>query len=201
VISLPHIAAIIPAAGLSSRFDSTNKLVQRLGGRTVIERVVSMAVKSGCRSAVVVTGHENERIRFVLKELEVSIVFNEAFQTGMGSSIAAGVASQPDVDGYLIWPADMPLVKLETIRSIIDAHQPSRIVTPVYKQRPGHPVLFSSVFRDELLRIDPSGGARPVLEENTKAVYRIETTDPGIFKDIDTIDDLEEAHLHVDTHL
>ena len=74
------------------------------------------------------------------------------------------------------------------------------IVAPVYERRRGHPVLFSSAFRDELLRIAPSSGARPVLTANPGAVLEIEVADPGIHTDIDTLDDFRNARLYVDTN-
>lgn len=205
--SFPHIAAIIPAAGLSSRFLAadngtntvTTKLVQRVGGRTVIERVVSVVVESGCQSCVVVTGHEEVQIRALLWGKDVSIVSNEAYETGMGSSIVKGVAIVPNADGYLILPADMPLVKLESVRTIIRAFRPTGIVAPVFDGRRGHPVLFSSRFRNELLQIDPSGGASPVLSANPGAVFEIEVADSGIHVDIDTFEDLQEAQLRINS--
>lgn len=205
--SSPHIAAIIPAAGLSSRFLAadngtntvTTKLVQRVGGRTVIERVVSVVVESGCQSCVVVTGHVEVQIRALLWRKDVSIVSNEAYETGMGSSIVKGVAIVPNADGYLILPADMPLVKLESVRTIIRAFRPAGIVAPVFDGRRGHPVLFSSRFRNELLQIDPSGGASPVLSANPGAVFEIEVADSGIHEDIDTFEDLQEAQLRINS--
>ena len=205
--SSPHIAAIIPAAGLSSRFLAadngtntvTTKLVQRVGGRTVIERVVSVVVESGCQSCVVVTGREEVQIRALLWGKDVSIVSNEAYETGMGSSIVKGVTMVPNADGYLILPADMPLVKLESVRTIIRAFRPTGIVAPVFDGRRGHPVLFSSRFRNELLQIDPSGGASPVLSANPGAVFEIEVADSGIHVDIDTFEDLQEAQLRINS--
>ena len=205
--SSPHITAIIPAAGLSSRFLAadngtntvTTKLVQRVGGRTVIERVVSVVVESGCRSCVVVTGHEEVQIRALLWRKDVSIVSNKAYETGMGSSIVKGVTMVPNADGYLILPADMPLVTLESVRTIIRAFRPTGIVAPVFDGRRGHPVLFSSRFRNELLQIDPSGGASPVLSANPGAVFEIEVADSGIHVDIDTFEDLQEAQLRINS--
>ena len=70
------IAAIILAAGRSSRFGRRNKLLESIDGIAVVRRVAVAARASGARPVIAVTGYEAARVAGALAGLEVSTVFN-----------------------------------------------------------------------------------------------------------------------------
>ncbi|MEM2320242.1 MAG: NTP transferase domain-containing protein, partial [Candidatus Bathyarchaeia archaeon] len=67
------ISLIVLAAGLSTRF-GRNKLLERIGNYTIIERVVKSATSSNCDEVIVVLGHEAQRIKEVLKGFSCKFV-------------------------------------------------------------------------------------------------------------------------------
>ncbi len=187
-----QITAIIPAAGFSSRYSGDLKLLETLGDTTVIEQVVRIARTAGITEILVITGHGREKIEETMFAAGVCTVFNPEFGTGMGTSIATGVKHAPDSDGYLIWPGDMPGIKPETIRALIDSAASGRIVVPVFERRRGHPVLFSDVFHSELSHLGSDEGARSILDANPSRVVEVDIDDPGIHLDVDTREDLKK---------
>ena len=60
----------------------------------------------------------------------------------------------------LVLPADMPFVKSETVRAVIDGA--GAVVAPQFNGRHGHPVALPAAMRDEKpeLRVPPSGAHR-----------------------------------------
>jgi len=182
-----RIAAVIPAAGASSRFEGGNKLLHALGDSTVIESVLSRASRCGLSEIIVVTGSEADRVRALATPFGARCAFSERHTAGMGRSIAVGVASAPDsIDGFLIWPGDMPFISDTAVLAVLAAFERERIVVPTFASRRGHPVLFPALFRTELEALDTDRGARSVLSRHADAVLELPVDDAGIHHDIDT---------------
>lgn len=112
---------------------------------------------------------------------------------GMGSSIAAGVEACSDADGWLIWPADMPLVRPETALAVAHALRSHPVAYAQYRGMRGHPVGFSSELFSELVRLQGDEGAKRLLARYPS--MGLELPDRGILLDIDTEEDLRSASL------
>jgi molybdenum cofactor cytidylyltransferase len=108
---------------------------------------------------------------------------------GMGHSIAAGVSARPQATGWLILPADMPLVWPATLQAVARqlVHHP--VVYAQFKGRRGHPVGFSAELYSELVTLDGDEGARRLVARYP--AHGLELSDPGVLVDVDTLDDLE----------
>jgi len=185
-----HIAAIIPAAGLSARMGSANKLLMDVDGLPLIESVTCATTLHTFSQVIVVTGHDAEIMESRLRNYAVDIVFNPDYNRGMGSSLKTGIAAALAADGYLIWPADMPYITRETVSGILDSYDSGSIVVPVFERRRGHPVLFGSDFFNALQNIPDNEGARAVLSQFEELVVELTVEDEGVLRDIDTPEDL-----------
>jgi molybdenum cofactor cytidylyltransferase len=117
----------------------------------------------------------------------------------MGDSIAAAVRATPGAWGWLVLPADLPLVQTETLLTIADALNHYDVVVPHYQGQRGHPVGFRDVCESALLELSGAQGAQPVVRAQAAvdAVHDMEIDDAGIVTDIDTVADLREAELLV----
>lgn len=119
----------------------------------------------------------------------------DAGHPGMGDSIAAAVRQTSSANGWLILPADLPLVQAETLLRVAEALQTADVVQPVFEhnaeQLNGHPVGFAAVCRQDLLNLRGNKGAAGVIiaYDSIKLVVK----DIGIVADIDTLDDLASA--------
>src|SRR5688572_11780814 len=105
------VGVILLAAGASSRMGSPKQLL-RYRGQTLIRRAAEAAIASICDRVAVVIGSNASQMRRELDDLPVSVVENQNWQTGMSSSIRAGLDDlrQYDPDGVLIMLCDQPFV-------------------------------------------------------------------------------------------
>lgn len=175
--SLPVV--IVLAAGRGERFAASggtvHKLQALLAGKPVLDHVLAAVQASG---------------------LPCHVVRPDAANAGMGDSIAAGVRATPEAPGWLILPADLPLIRSDTLRQIALA-PPSMVTVPLYQGQRGHPVRFSAACRPQLLLLQGNQGAAHIVRAQSaiNLVAFIETGDPGAVADIDTLDDLRRAEM------
>ncbi|MEP9347740.1 NTP transferase domain-containing protein [Xanthobacter sp. KR7-225] len=183
-------AAVVLAAGRSTRMGGANKLLEEVDGVPVIRRVVEAALGSRARPVVVVTGFERERVERALSGLPVAFAHNDDFASGMAASLRVGIAAvPPTAAGALVVLGDMPLVAPRLIDRLIAAHSGVAgrlIVVPVADGARGHPVLWSRRYFPELCAIEGDTGARQVLAANAAAVAEVEAEGPAAFLDVDT---------------
>jgi molybdenum cofactor cytidylyltransferase len=185
-----NVAAIILAAGRSTRMGGPNKLLAELGGKTLVRIVTEQALASKARGVIVVTGHQAEQVEKALQGLKVKFVRNPDFAAGLASSVKAGVAAVPDhADGAVICLGDMPLISADLVDRLIEAFAPDSgnlIAVPVSDGRRGNPVLWSRRFFNELMTLDGDIGARHLIAKHSEAVAEVPVEGRGAFLDIDT---------------
>jgi molybdenum cofactor cytidylyltransferase len=189
------VAAIVLAAGKSSRMRGPNKLLADVGGRPLVRRVVEQVKASRASPVIVVTGHQQDEIARALSGLDVTLVHNPDFGEGIASSVRAGIAAVPgDADGVLICLGDMPLVSEGMIDALIARFAPDAgalIVVPVDGGRRGNPVLWSRRFFPELMSLEGDVGARHLIGRHGEAVAEVAVAGEGAFLDLDTPEALE----------
>jgi len=191
------------AAGFSSRFGK-NKLLERINGQTLIEKVVKSAVSSKADETTVVVGYEAEKIMEVLKGVNCKIVFNKDFRTGQSSSVKAGVSSVRDyADAVLIHPGDVALITPKAIDMVIEDYKKFRnpITVAGYKGRAGHPILFDRSLFDELMEInEETYGLKAVVSRHRDTVRIVDVGSEEVLIDIDTREDFEK-YMGKKTHV
>ncbi len=103
------VAALILAAGRSSRMRGPNKLLARFDGEPLIRRMAKRALASKADPVIVVTGHRADDIAAALDGLDVEIAHNPDFADGLATSLKTGLHAVPDgAAGALVLLADMP---------------------------------------------------------------------------------------------
>ena len=121
------IAALVLAAGRSSRMGGPNKLLAEIGGRPLVRIAVEEALASQARPVIVVTGHQRERVEAALAGLPVDFVHNPDFADGLGTSLKTGIAALPaQADGVIVCLGDMPQVDAAMIDRLIGAIDPAK---------------------------------------------------------------------------
>ncbi|WP_445489075.1 NTP transferase domain-containing protein [Rhodopseudomonas sp. RCAM05734] len=192
-----NVAAIVLAAGRSTRMGGPNKLLADLGGKPLVRIVAEQAVASKASSVIVVTGHQADLVEQALAGLNVSFVRNPDFAAGLASSVKAGIKAVPaDADGAVVCLGDMPLIDTLLIDRMIEAFAPDRgslIAVPVSDGRRGNPVLWSRRFFGELMTLDGDVGARHLIMKHAEAVTEVPVEGHAAFLDIDTPQALAEA--------
>jgi molybdenum cofactor cytidylyltransferase len=192
-----NIAAIVLAAGRSTRMGGPNKLLAELGGKPLVRIVTEQALASKAEGVIVVTGHQADEVRNALRGLDVTFAHNPDFAEGLASSVKTGVAAlSAKADGAVICLGDMPLISAHLIDRLIEAYAPDRgslIAVPVSDGRRGNPVLWSRRFFHELMTLDGDIGARHLIARHSEAVAEVAVEGHGAFLDIDTPQALESA--------
>jgi molybdenum cofactor cytidylyltransferase len=192
-----QVAAIVLAAGRSTRMGGPNKMLAELHGKKLVRIATEQALASKASEVVVVTGHQAELVEQALKGLKVKFVRNADFAGGLASSVKAGIAAvSKDADGAVICLGDMPLIDARLVDRLVEAFDPDRgnlIVVPVAEGRRGNPVLWSRRFFSELLTLDGDIGARHLIAKHAEAVAEVLVDGEGAFLDIDTPQALETA--------
>jgi molybdenum cofactor cytidylyltransferase len=192
-----NVAAIILAAGRSTRMGGPNKLLAELGGKKLVRIVTEQALASKASEVIVVTGHQAELVENSLQGLKVKFVRNPDFAGGLASSVKAGIAAVPaGADGAVICLGDMPLIDANLIDRLIETFAPDRgnlIAVPVSEGRRGNPVLWSRRFFSELMTLDGDVGARHLIAKHAEAVAEVPVDGQSAFLDIDTPQALEAA--------
>jgi molybdenum cofactor cytidylyltransferase len=188
------VAAIVPAAGRSSRMAPRNKLLQALNGEPMVRRVATVALASGARPVIVVTGYDAGSVADALRGLEVRIVHNPSYADGLSTSLRAGLRALPEgCDGALICLGDMPGIEVGVLRALITAFEASgrdAICVPVRHGRQGNPVLWGASYFAEMMAIDGDRGAKPMIARHADHVIEMEVATNGIFEDVDAPSDL-----------
>jgi molybdenum cofactor cytidylyltransferase len=192
-----NIAAIVLAAGRSTRMGGPNKLLAEIDGKKLVRIVAEQALASKASEVIVVTGHQAELVEQALQGLKVRFVRNPDFAGGLASSVKAGVSAVSDAaDGVVVCLGDMPLIGAQLIDRLIDAFAPDRgqlIALPVSEGRRGNPVLWSRRFFKELMTLDGDIGARHLIAKHAEAVAEVPVDGEDAFLDIDTPQALEAA--------
>ncbi|QOX79410.1 nucleotidyltransferase family protein [Trichlorobacter lovleyi] len=178
-------AAIILAAGFSSRMGSDKALLE-LGGRTTLEQIVSSYQAAGIGQVVVVTGQNHAAL--VQLCLPVELVQNPDPTAGMFSSIQTGVAALgPATDAFFVQPVDIPLVSPATLTGLLAAlqqHPAADGVIPLFNGKRGHPPLLRMTLRQELLHADAAGGLRSLY--CGWRMLELPSEDQAVLLDMDT---------------
>lgn len=187
---MAKIKALVLAAGFSSRM-GRNKMLLPFADSTVIESTAQAFLKSDLNGVAVVLGNEKEKIQQILAPYPIQFIENCRFAQGMSTSLREGIKclmNDPELDGVMISPGDMPFMKQETINFILEKFQETSypIIIPQYQGKKGHPVLFARSLFPQLMEISGDMGARDVVRQNFKQCLLLEVNDPGILIDIDS---------------
>lgn len=167
-----------------------NKLLLEVRGKRVIEWVVE-SFKGIVDDIVVVLGHEPEVIIPILRGLEVRWAINKQYMDGMVSSFKEGLEKLRNYESVFLALGDQPFVDKEFLLKAINAwrNQKAKIVSPVYKGKKGHPVLFDQSLFDEILSLDKHKTIRDIIHAHAGELYLIETGKWAIL-DMDVPEDL-----------
>jgi len=192
-----RVAAIVLAAGRSTRMRGRNKLLAPLHGAPLVAHAVDAALASRARPVRVVIGHEAARVREALGERAVEWVENPAYGEGLSTSLRAAVAGLSGrVDGALVCLGDMPHVDAAVLDALIGAFEASggrMICVPRFAGRRGNPVLWPATRFPDLAALRGDTGARTLLDAAPADLHYVPAHHDGVLRDVDTPDALRSS--------
>ncbi len=181
-----RVAGVLLAAGAGSRLGQPKATVE-LGGEPLARRGITLLRDGGAQPVVIVTGAVAVDLPGVL------IVHNPDWRTGMGSSLAAGLATVPDDCGAaVIALVDQPLVSPAAVRRLIAAYRAGAgVAVAAYDGVQRNPVLIAREHWPAVTALAVGDtGARPFLRAHPELVTPVECGDTGSADDVDTPADL-----------
>ena len=185
------VAAIILAAGSSSRFGQPKQLLN-YHGKAFIRAVAETALKAELSPVIVVTGAEDYEIKSALQDLPVQIIHNPDWQEGQSSSIKKAVKTLGKETGSAIFLlADQPQVSPTALRALVEehAHTLKPVIAPMVEGRRANPVLFDRVTFPALLELQGDVGGRGIFSKFSPSY--IQWLDSSLLLDVDRPEDYE----------
>jgi molybdenum cofactor cytidylyltransferase len=188
---------LLLAAGAGARFGGNKLLaplpaaVHGVAAGTPVGVASCLHLLAAVPRVVAVVRPGDRALASALRDAGALVIESERAHEGMGASLACGVASDAEADGWIVALGDMPAIAPATVARIVAAwHAHDGIVVPTYGGRDGHPVAFGAAWRDDLVALKGDRGARHVIDTAGGAVHRLAVDDPGVVHDIDRPEDL-----------
>ena len=154
-----NIHTIILAAGAGSRMKSNQaKVLQRIGGMSMLQRVLQTTRKLNSKSTVVL-GHDKEGVLRHLQDIEgnISTVIQED-QLGTADAVKSALHNTTSDETILVLYGDVPLVSEKSLQELID------------KSENGFSILTTHLD-------DPLGYGRVITDTNNFATAIVEEKD------------------------
>jgi CTP:molybdopterin cytidylyltransferase MocA len=190
------LAGVVLAAGRSARMGSPKALLDFLGVPFIV-RILEALQALEVKTRVVVLGPDAPRIQPAIAAHDCMIVENPEPETGPIASLRGALRALQPVQprAVLVWPVDLPHVRVSTVERVMDAHRhsPGHVIVPTFAERRGHPVIWGSPLFAELLenKTATREGARAVLHSQEGQVITVAVDDPAVIDQVNTPEDYE----------
>ena len=189
------VAAIVLAAGTSTRMGRQKLLLPIEDGRPLVRVSIEGVLTAGLDDVVVVLGRDAEAVGRALAGLPVRTVLNSRHAEGQSTSLRAGLdALAPGTEAVVVALGDQPLPDAALIRRLVEVFRasgtPTPIVVPRYRDGRGNPVLFAASVFDELRAVTGDHGGRGVIARDPSRVVEL-PVDAPMPRDVDTWADYE----------
>jgi len=190
--STPEYAAIILAAGLSSRMGRDKASLPWLAGRCLLEWTVATLRDAGWEPIVVVGPHNHAAWRNQLAD--TTIVLNPDPNRGKTSSIAAGASVLPSSAKHILLAGvDQPRPPA-VYHLLNEVAHPERIVVPGDGAHRDHPIVVGAKWRELLLALNEEAeGLRGLMDANRESLVRVPCDPEWLRWDCNTPDAYEAA--------
>lgn len=187
---MARTAGLLLAAGAGRRFGSPKALAALPDGTPFLRRAIDALREGGCAPVLVVLGAQADQARKLADGAEV--VVNAGWASGMGSSLAAGLAALPSaVDAAMVLLVDTPGIGAAAVARLSVYTAPDVVAVGTYAGRRGHPVLLGREHWPEVIRTAAGDiGARRFLRAHAELVVEVPCGDIASPEDIDTPEDL-----------
>jgi molybdenum cofactor cytidylyltransferase len=191
-----NIAIVILAAGESKRLGSPKQLLP-WKETILINHIIDNTVSTKQGEVFLVLGAYREQIQPKINA-SVTILINENWRSGMGTSINTAIDYLKDIDniqGVLFLLVDQPLVSTEDISLLVETfkNNSAKIIVSQYPDgRLGVPAIFSSIYFEELNEFKEDMGARKLINSNYKEVLSVKLNHRLV--DIDTEEEYKKLY-------
>ncbi|MGI9532490.1 nucleotidyltransferase family protein [Lutimonas sp.] len=184
------VGAVVLAAGSSSRMQGIKQLLPWKDS-TMVSHVLDQLKESDACHVFLVLGAYHSEILSKIDTRNITVVLNQNWTLGMGSSIAR-IATYIqkegiEIDALLLATSDQPILELNTYNKLINSSiNSNRIVATSYGKSYGIPAVFGRDYFEELSCLNKDTGAKAVIKKHLKHLILLD--DPKAEIDLDTIE-------------
>ena len=195
------VAAVLLAAGSSTRMGGENKLLLALDGEPVVARAARAVIEARLEPVIVVVGHEADRVRGALRTLPCQFVVNADHALGKGTSLQAGIGEASfgsDARAAVVMLADMPFVTSAMIASLVERYRASGAPMVISRYGQGDdavnapPILYDRSLFAELLALPGQACGKEMMRRHRAEAAVIDWPEAAL-ADIDVPDDYRRA--------
>ncbi len=179
------INAVIMAAGLSKRMGK-NKLLLPFKNKTLIECFMDNIPFNMFDKINFI--YTDEKVKHICSSYDINFIKNNYPEKGKGFTVFLGQTESLDSNGTMYFTSDQPLIKMNTIKKIIETffNNPDSIIIPKVKNNTFNPVIYPSACFDSLLKIENDSGGKSILNRYEHMIHFVNFDSEEEFKDIDT---------------
>lgn len=190
------VGIVVLAAGQGRRAGLNKLLAEDKNGQPMFLRAVHAAIASKAKPVFVVTGYRHEEMEEWLDKLDVNVLYNPSYASGIKTSITMGLRSVPSsCDGAILLPADMPYVEAAELNKLIgkfDKAAEKQICVLTNKGIKSNPVLWSKTLYDKADIVPENAAMRAVFVEHSDYTKTVEIKDIKKLRDVNFPNDVEE---------
>lgn len=172
------------------------KQLLEVGGRPLLELVVSAACASRLDEVVVVLGARAAEIAAQVAFGRARAVVNRDHEQGMSTSLRAGIAAlDPQISRAVVILGDQPDISASLIDQLLEAQEASGLPAAAlsFDGLLHPPMVLGRELWPELEALQGDVGLRAVIRAHPELVAALPATRPGDHPvDIDTRDDFEQ---------
>ncbi len=193
------ITGIILASGYSKRMRE-DKLLMEIDGTRMIELVIEKCKKSSLDNIILV--YRTSDIKKIGEKYNIQTLYNPKAHLGQSEGLKLGVKASKDSEAYMFLVGDQPFITTQLIDKLILEYRLSKasIVVPYYNGSRGMPTIFSSMLKDELLKVQGDKGGRGIIEKNIDLIRKVHIYDKKLGMDIDTPEDFQQLTKGLNCH-
>ncbi len=185
------VTGVIMASGFSRRM-KTEKLLLKLGNKTLIERVIDSCIGSKLSEIIVI--YRTDEVKFLIDQFKIKSVLNSNAQEGQSASVKLGIHNaSSSTRGIMFIVGDQPYLGSDTIDLLIEEFQyDEKIIIPKYGEKNGNPIIFPRDVFDDFNALEGDVGGREVIKKNLDKVRYVQVENQLAGKDMDTFEEYEK---------
>ena len=188
-------AALLLAAGMSSRFPGTNKLLLEYKTRPLVGWAAEAFGLAPVDRRILVTGRDRRLITQAVSTYcatPFDIIHNNAPETGFAESLKLGLAAAAAANWTLVLHGDMPDIDGALLSELFAAAEPDAYaVVPSLAGAWGNPALLSAEAAGDATALSGDRTPWPLLQARRNEVVTLPVQTKAIFHDIDRPSDLQ----------
>ena len=142
--------ALILAAGKGTRFsDEKSKVLHEVNGISLVKHVINLVDSVGIQKKVVVIGHQGEAVQKHLQDSPNILFAWQHEQKGTGHAVMMAETFLSFDQDVLILYGDVPALKEETIRKLLNEHQTSKNQVTILSANLDNPKWYGRIVRED----------------------------------------------------